>query len=524
MAGRLTITGFPAVTVDRHRSGHINWRQSPFRDPTWFQDFQSGGWMVQLIAAYEADGQQANAYRGRAAALIRDWLRAVPLTARDPLALVCMSQAFPGQRWIQSQVVPAVNYYAANWQGAWNHGLHQDMDLLRIGCGYPASAFGGAARRWRRTAVRQIIAAFQRNSLGPAIDAQGATNEQSTLYSDYVFNLWRHGLPQLAACGYRLPGWIMTRIARLQAFLGYATEPNGNLVQLGDTYVERSAVQRKQRNLVAVYRAGYVFGRSSWSGNASFYSLRFGPARQIHGHDDHTGLTYFARGHDLLVNAGHIGYAKTAYRAFLRSPEASSDLVMPGVPFDDEAPTVMPKHRVGRYQQFYEMFDTAFDGDPRTRSVYVDQRPDLMLVYDQGAGAHYYQQLWHLAPQLRVTTLTRSEAIATAPGTQLVIRQISLPGESVPAGSTRVLRARRGPYQGWFSAQLRQRVPADVVTMSRTGPAADILTLIVPSAPHTPVTTSISGHRYGPYRLTVRIGRTKAAFAISPNGTISGLS
>lgn len=90
--------------------------------------------------------------------------------------------------------------------GAWNHGLMQDIKLLRIGCGYPPGAFGGDALRWRTTAVAQLIAAFEPNPLGPAIDAQGAVNEPATLYENFVYGLWQTALPELAACGYRLPG------------------------------------------------------------------------------------------------------------------------------------------------------------------------------------------------------------------------------------------------------------------------------------------------------------------------------
>jgi hypothetical protein len=521
MAGRLTIAPWPAATIDARRDGDIDWRSDPYHNPTWFQDFQSGGWIENLVSASLAGGPDAPAYQARAAQITRSWLRAVPVTVRDPGILICLSEAFPGQRWIQDQIPPSVDYYAAHWMGAWNHGLKQDLELLRIGCGYPARAFGGAARRWRQTAVAQMIAAFEPNPLGPSIDARGAVNEQATLYEDFVYNLWRQGLPQLAACGYRLPGWITARIARMPAFLAYATEPDGDLVQIGDTYVERPATSPRQPNLVAVYPAGYVFGRSGWGAGASFYSLRFGRGRQVHGHDDHMGLTYYARGRDLIVNAGHTGYENTPYRTFLRSPEADSVLVMPGVPFDASAPTSLVRDQIGRYAQFYEFSDTAFGGNPRYRSVYVSQRPDLVLVLDRASGASEYQQLWHLDPALRVTGVTRSCVIAAAPGTKLELLEIPLPGQVIPAGSTRVVRARVNPYQGWVSRQMLQRTPGDVVTMTRTGHGAAMLTLIVPAAPGTHVAATIGGPPGGPYRLRVLVGSAAAEFAITANGLIT---
>ena len=525
MAGQLTIAPFPAVTVDPHRDGNVDWNLNPFGNPTWGQDFRSGRWIEDLVAAYLAGGPSADAYRDRAARLASGWLRALPVSGRDPQTLVCIAQAFGDQAWINDQIPATVNYYAAHWMGAWNHGLMQDIKLLRIGCGYPPGAFGGDALRWRKTAVAQMIAAFEPNPLGPAIDAQGAVNEQATLYEDFVYNLWRTALPELAACGYRLPGWITARIAKLPSFLGYATEPDGDLVQIGDTYVERPATSPHGHALVAVYaQAGYVFGRSGWTSAASFYSLRFGPGREIHGHDDHMGLTYYARGRDLIVDAGHYGYTATPYRAWLRSPEAASALVLPGVPFSAAAYTSLVANRIGRYGQFYELYDTAFGGEPRYRSVYVSQRPDLVIVFDRawgGSPVSAYSQLWHLDPSLRAISVTRSVAVATAPGTSLTLAQVALPGQVIPAGSTQVVRVQTSPYQGWVSHQMLQRIPADVVTMTRTGPSAAILTLLVPAAPGTPVDYSVAGPPAGPYRLRVTVGASVSYYTVTADGTIS---
>jgi hypothetical protein len=113
--------------------------------------------------------------------------------------------------------------------------------------------------------------------------------------------------------------------------------------------------------------------------------------------------------------------------------------------------------RVGADGQFFEFGDIAFGGHPRYRSVHVGQDPDLVLVFDRASGAARYRQLWHLDPGLTVTTVTRSYAIATAPGTQLEIRQIPLPGQQIPAASTQMAR-------GWVSHAALQRIPAPVVT------------------------------------------------------------
>jgi len=540
MAGRLTIAPFATVTFDPARDGHINWAQDPFHHPTWVVDFQNGQWIEALIEAYLAGGPNAAAYRDRAKTLLLGWLSHVPADNQTPDTLICSAQAFAGQSWIDNRIPGRLDYDASHWDGAFNHGLKQSLQLLGAGCAYPAGAFGGAARSWRQAAREQMIDSFEPNALGPAVDAQGVTNEQSTGYANFDYGLWTTAEASLRACGLSLPGWITSRIALMPAFLAMATQPDGKLVQIGDTYVvgprdrsgtplqyaaTRGASGTPPVQRIAVYSAGYVFGRSSWGTAAtfagqSFYSLRFGPGTEIHGHADHTGLTYYARGRDLIVDAGHTGYEQDAYRSWLLSPEAASVLVMPGVPFNPSAPTALIHQAIGTRGQFYEFADTAFGGHPRYRSVYVDQDPDLVLVFDRASGAARYEQLWHLDPGLTVTSVTRSYAIATAAGTQLEIRQIPLPGQVIPAGSTRVVEGQVDPYQGWVSHAALQRTRAPVVTMSRSGSSAAILTLIAPTAPGAAIGATIASAAGGWYRLRLDLSGRQLSFLISPGGDI----
>ena len=165
MAGRLTISGFATVAIDPNRDGHINWAQDPFGNPTWLVDFQNAQWIEALIKAYLAGGPNADAYRDRAKTLLLGWLRQVPADNRTPDTLICSAEAFPGQSWIDNQIPGLLHYYASHWDGAFNHGLKQSLQLLGAGCAYPAGAFGGAARSWRETAREQMIDSFEPNAL-----------------------------------------------------------------------------------------------------------------------------------------------------------------------------------------------------------------------------------------------------------------------------------------------------------------------------------------------------------------------
>ncbi|HEU5157885.1 MAG TPA: heparinase II/III family protein [Streptosporangiaceae bacterium] len=542
MAGRLTVSNFAPVRIDPHRNGRVNWSQDPYHHPSWRVAFLSGGWINVLVARYLAAPARSEAYRKRAAALLRGWLRTVPMKYRSAGTLVCAAQIFPGRRWIERQIPRHVDYHAAHWEGPWNHGLRQDLELLRIGCGYPAAAWGGRPLKWRATARRQLISAFAPNPLGPAVDRQGVANEQSTGYARVVYSWWTVAGQWLAACpAAPLPRRISGRIARIPAFLAHAMQPDGRLVQLGDTYEEgaepvrgtpleyaatRGASGSPPGSRVAVYAAGFAFGRSGWGtsrsfGAESFYSLRFGRGRQIHGHNDHMSLTYFARGRNLIVDAGHTGYENGAYRAYLRSPEAHNVLTMPGMRFSQAARTRLIRRVARRDGQFFAFTDTAYRGHRRHRGVYVSQRPDFVVVFDRAAGAGRYQQLWHLDPGLRITAVRRTYAVAAAAGTQLLVRQIPLPGQRVSSMSTTVVRGRTRPYQGWVSRKMRSRVPAPVVTMTRRGSGVAILTLIAPTKPGAAVRATATRRPNGGLRLRVRIGGQAVSLLIRPGGTIT---
>src|SRR5918999_1457804 len=485
MAGRLTIPKFRTVTIDPRRDGRIDWSQDPYRHPSWQTAFRSGGWIGALVMRHLADPDRTAAHRARAAALLHGWLRHVPVKYRSPYTLVCAAQIFPGEAWVEGQTPRLVDYLATHWQGAWNHGLRQDLDLLQIACGYPAGVWGGRPTRWRATARERLISAFAPNRLGPAIDRQGVVNEQSTGYAKLAHEWWTRADRRLATCSTALPDWIMKRVARIPLFLAHSTQPDGTIAQLGDTYREgadpapgtpfeyaatRGASGSPPRDQIAVYAAGYVFGRSGWGtmrpfGAESFYTLRYGSGRQVPGHHDHMSLTYFARGRNQIVDPGHTGYENGRYRAYLRSPEAHNVLTMPGVPFSGAAPTRLTRRAIGRTGQFYEFTDAAYGGErQRHRSVYVSQRPDCVLVFDRAAGAGRYQQLWHLDPALRVTAVHRTHAVATAPGTRLHIRRLTLSAASAASASTRVVTGQTRPYQGWVSHAMRSRTPAPVVT------------------------------------------------------------
>lgn len=94
-----------------------------------------------------------------------------------------------------------------------------------------------------------------------------------------------------------------------------------------------------------------------------------------------------------------------------------------------------------------------------------------------------------------------------------MLRQIPLPGQRIPSGSTRVVGR-------FVSRAQNHRTRAPIVTMTRTGPSAAMLTLIAPTARGAGVHTSIAAAGRGRYRLRVTIGSRSLTFLVTSAGQI----
>jgi hypothetical protein len=310
----------------------------------------------------------------------------------------------------------------------------------------------------------------------------------------------------------------------------YATDvpprAKGSVGQFAATLGEKGT---RPDHLVGVYAGGYVFGRSGWGtdrpfGAESFYSLRFGPGRQFHGHHDHQALTWYAGGRPLLVDAGHEGYLAGPYREYLQSARAHNVVLPADGVLDAAAATTLERQRIGGAAQYFELTDSAI-GATRTRDVLFLQRPDAIVVLDRvrGAPPGRYDQLWHLAPELTVADAGPSAMSAFAPdGAGLTVLQIPfslLP----PASSTSVIAGQDDPLQGWVSGRLGERRAAPVVAFSQAGPDPTFLTVLVSADRDTPVRAEFTGVPLLGGVLTISRGPSSVRIYVGPDGTLARL-
>ena len=212
-------------------------------------------------------------------------------------------------------------------------------------------------------------------------------------------------------------------------------------------------------------RLGYRC-RQGFAGEST-YSIRFGPGRAFHGHFDHTSITYTARGRDIVIDGGYAAYNAGAYRTWAVSPSAHSVMTTPLSTYLNPV-TKLTASSVKANAESYQFVDAPGSGISRVRSVLVLKGPDLMVTWDRASArtAQAFQTLWHLPPDQKATVISRTTAVAMAPGdtTKTVLFQIPF-RQALPAGATLVKQAQTNPIQGWsLPEQLRPQVRPDPAT------------------------------------------------------------
>ncbi|WP_246075650.1 heparinase II/III domain-containing protein [Nonomuraea terrae] len=425
MRGLVTFAGRPPVQLGTE----IDWTANPHGNRSWALNLHTLRWLGRLVAEYERSGERS--CLDRAAAVADHWMRANPrggagvspwawaehaIALRAP-ALVCLSEHVHTPRlWDSLAEHGELLADPGLYRPGHNHGLDQDIALLVVAC-----RLGRA--RWRDLAVRRMTASAEL-----AIDAQGALHEQAPRYGLYVHRRLGVALRAIRESGAEVPERLVARRRALEAYVAHATQPDGRLVPIGDSPADARADGFPHDGpVVRVFGGGYVFGRSAWDDpESAYYSIRFGPGRRLHGHEDHLGVTYFAGGRPILVEAGFHSYERTGYADWTRSPEAHNVPIPTGATFRPGTATRLLDARVGPGHQSFELADDAY-GVRRTRRVFVTHGSGMMAVHDRVASGTL-RSLWHFDPGLKV--LSRGDgAVELGDDTGFRVTLLQFPAE-----------------------------------------------------------------------------------------------
>lgn len=551
-AGRFRTPDEPAVRVAR--GANVNWKLNPYRDRTWQLWLHSLEWLGGLIRDYERNGDGASLRL--AAGITQDWLKDNPSPAhfsedrRDAVSagtkfrlitMVCLRAHYKAN-WLEKAIAAHARWLAEpeHYSGPWNHGTDESMTLMTAGCAIRRSDLAGIG-------YKRLVNSILRPPKGtrPAIDSQGADNEQSTMYSIYNRSRWRLAFEAMRTCDRKVPAEMRRRWSLMDEFIAFQTTPAGDLLQIGESFAAKASgigapgngplryvitggtAGTRPSARVRVYSAGYLMGRSGWGQSRPYasemaYTARFGPRRYAHGQNDHMAVTFHAQGRDILVPSGHIGYSDPTWRSWLRSPSAHNTLVVKGARYR-EVSTKLTARRFQAGADFFRFSDTAFTGTTRSRSVLAASGPDALVVLDQtrSGTSRTVEQLWHLPAAFKATA-RGSGAVATAGTVRVHFVRVALSGGT--RLSPKVVRGARKPLQGWIVPAQRKTVRAPAVVLPVRGSRTRTLTLILPvqgdQAPRVR-TRPIPG---GALRVEATISGRRLIVKVAADGTLSRLS
>ncbi len=531
-AGVLKLSVFDPAKLKLN--GDVNWNADPFNDPTWQLWFHSLKWMDSLVLS----GNPADLTLARR--IVTDFMRDRPdpgantgawddhATAMRTSLLVCMWQH--GDRDLRNWVTPVIRAHTRvlinRYAGAYNHGTMQSLSLLASGCALRDSS-------WRKLAASRLA-----NELARSIDKQGAIDEQAPGYAPFIQRLHREGLKHLTACGMPVPRGAAERLDAVDTFAAHATRPGGTFLEIGDTWPDRpnAAMGPHSRWLasggkkgtapdetVKVYNAGYVFGRDSWTDTGQQYSLRFGPGRYVHGHNDHLAMTYWADGHDVLVDSGYSGYASDSFREWSRSLAAHNVPIVEGARFSSAASTKLVGRSATADTRTWQLRDSAFAGAERHRTVLVDDAMRLLLVRDDvtSSSRHALQVLWHLDPSWRKERVDNDRRVSRATflsqdgAYRATVLQIAAPGRKLPAKAATLSR-------GYVSRERNDKT-RDWVVEAHRGAATkqSVITLVLVTPVGVPVSAQWMEGVRGVDRIAITVGTKTRTYDTTRRGGMS---
>jgi hypothetical protein len=236
----------------------------------------------------------------------------------------------------------------------------------------------------------------------------GMSAEQSTTYHRLNVNTWQRALRTLRSAELVNPLSITDRIDQAELALLRLARPDGVLEAIGDSNEINLAAPLQALDDTSIptrlwcTSRGWAANRTAWQGivdddSVIQYTLRFGPSRRAHGHDDHGSMTWFARGVPVLSDRGLFDKASSDRNRWASSYSAHSTFQPVGRSMRtttrariQPAPPGIDSYRLS----------TERAGISRTREVEVSLQDPVLRVKDAGSSSHVQQWLqhWHLAP------------------------------------------------------------------------------------------------------------------------------
>lgn len=472
----------------------ILWDEDPFGQRNWVFQFHTLRWMEPVRRLAMAGDSAARDFW---ISTCRSWIEANPSGAGksryawgdmvDGIRAMVMTFALPmfqgeDHEWLSRSIWEHGEWLADPTNlGHSNHALHQHQALLVVGRTFDHQI-------WVDLAIERLMELFDES-----FDEEGVNAEGSIAYHRLNYDWWETAFTRLDIEGIQRPQ-NADRLSLSLTELAYATKPNGQFERIGDidvggpsglrspeiTYVQtQGASGQRPANLTKVYRAGYVFGRSGWGDferafeDETFYSISYGPANRVHGHQDGASFTLHAEGFPWFVDAGKYAYVKNSMRDYCVRRLGHNVVHIEGIKYDPATRVSLDRYKLSQEVDDFVLSDNGYEDVKLNRRLIYVRGGDFFIVFDtvRSSKTVTAHQRWHLNYETTVEPIKRGYNLKQTKGHA----SIQWAGK-MPVLST--VRGQEDPLDGWMATDWMKREEATVLSASRTGDRFRFVTVL----------------------------------------------
>lgn len=402
-----------------------------------------------------------------------------------------------------------------------NHAMHQHEALFVVG------------RVLRDESLWQLAL----NRLGTLLleqyDEDGINAEGALAYHHNNYIWWDRTLHRVDLEGVPRPEGAERHLLAPEG-LAHSTRPDGTLASIGDTdtlsprrighaltdYVTSNGREGDHpQDVVRTYESGYVFGRSGWGDSTrpyseqTFFSLRFGPSKRVHGHHDGTSITYSGGPVNWIVDAGKYSYDSDRTREYMVSRRSHSLLDLPEKKPRVNASATLARKAIGPDLHEYVLTDDSFSGTRLARRVIWSVAGEYLVVLDSVMTRRrtVARQNWLLDPS--IDSLIHENAVRLAESDRHAAI-IFLDKDA----SVSTVSGQEEPLEGWVSQAWKEITPATVARAEKSGTRIEFATVIANGFGRFPTAERIPCADSSSWVLDVENGAVTQRLRVSPEG------
>ena len=361
-------------------------------------------------------------------------------------------------------------YYGPPLRPIHNHGTMANA-TLRV-----------TARLVRSSSLDTFAISRIRDSMKTLFSPTGFTYEQSSMYHLVHLSTWallRQNLgPALTKKAYATLDDILDKARTARDFL---TSPTGTYLALGDGQNQSLiAPARRSKYMYLDRDSGLASARWSWTDpDTTWYTVRFGPKRSLHGHYDHGSVTWQTLGTPVLVDPGSFTYdATNPLWAWQRSPRAHNTTTTTEGSLAYRTSPLTQMSRAGQVDSIRitnNTFTTRVN-----RVLTVDNLNHRLTVDDTSVGEFtqhfHFDSCWMLTEPLPSMP---SEADPLAPAVTVTLQcgEKRLTVSTSDGATLSSLTGSMDPIGGWLFPQFEQKAAGLELIITATSKVTTVFTL-----------------------------------------------